>query len=511
MKDDTADVLLVGGGIMSATLGVLLKKLDPDLRIVMVEQRERVAAESSDGWNNAGTGHAAYCELNYTTVKADGGMDISRALKVNEAFEKSLQFWSHLVEKGQVADPASFIRRTPHMSFVWGPDDYDFLKKRHAAMTAHPLFKEMVFNDDPRVLNRWMPLVMQGRKDPGPVAATRVEHGADVDFGALTRSLVAHLQELPGFSLKLGHRINHLYHHDRLWHVAVEDTQNRRHEAIKARFVFLGAGGAALTLLQRSAIPEAKIYAGFPVSGRWLVCNNPDVVRRHHAKVYGQAPTGAPPMSVPHLDSRVIDGKPALLFGPFAGMTSKFLKHGSRLDLLKSVTPHNAGPMLSAGFDNLALTRYLFKEAFQPAEARLESLRRFFPEADARDWHLQTAGQRVQVIKKTPAGSMLQFGTEVVTSRDGSLAALLGASPGASTSVEAMLDVIERCFSDRLNDAQWQKKLRTMIPSYGQSLIQDHTLAARVRAWTLATLRLQPPVVEVRRPVSVPELQDLVA
>jgi malate dehydrogenase (quinone) len=512
MKANEVDVLLVGGGIMSATLGVLLKQLDPSLKIMMVEQRDKVASESSDGWNNAGTGHAAYCELNYTPAAADGSVNIQRALQVNASFETSLQFWSYLTEQRQLPVPAEFIRRTPHLSFVWGEKDCQFLKTRYEAMSSHHLFKDMKFSSDPSQIEKWAPLVMGGRNNEQPVAATRVEHGADVDFGALTRSLVASLKQDPDFSLLLESEVKNLFFHDKQWHVAISNRRQKSHQAVRAKFVFLGAGGAALTLLQESEIPEAKNYGGFPVSGQWLVCTNPKVVSQHMAKVYGQAPTGAPPMSVPHLDTRVIDGKPALLFGPFAGMTSKFLKKGSRLDLIASVKPYNIGAMMSAGMDNLGLTKYLFKEAFQSAEARIETLRQFFPDADAQDWKLQTAGQRVQVIKKTANGGVLQFGTEVVTSQDGTLAALLGASPGASTSVEAMLEVIERCFADRLANAEWQQRLHSMIPAYGQSLVENQGLATRIRQWTLSTLRLQQhKLTEVRSPVRQEAIDDMVA
>lgn len=490
MKTDVVDVCLVGGGIMSATLGALLKRLDPSLKILMVDQGSKIASESSDGWNNAGTGHAAYCELNYTPEGEGGEVNIDRALQINAEFEESLQFWSYLVEQGLLPDPAAFIRRTPHYSFVSGEENVRFLKKRYEAMSAHPLFKEMMFSDDPSQISRWLPLVMAGR-DGESVAATKVGHGADVDFGALTRSMVAALQKNANFSLLLKHKVRDLCYRERQWHLDIVDTDSQASKVVKAKFVFLGAGGAALTLLQKSTIPEAKNYAGFPVSGRWLVCTNPEVVGQHMAKVYGQAPVGAPPMSVPHLDTRIIDGKPALLFGPFAGFTSKFLKNGSWLDLLESIKPHNAGFTMSAGLDNLALTKYLVKEVFQPADARIDALRQFYPMVNSSDWRLQTAGQRVQIIKQTDDGGALQFGTEVVSAQDGSLAALLGASPGASTSVKAMLDVIERCFADRMSTTQWQERLKSMIPSYGLSLIDDPVLSSVVRKRTLSTLRLQ--------------------
>jgi len=489
MTANEADVLLVGGGVMSTTLGMLLKELDPSLKIIMVEGLDHVAHESTDGWNNAGTGHAAYCELNYTTQSADGSVPIDRAVKINAAFERSLQFWSHLVERNQLPHPSHFINPAPHLSFVWGEKDINFLQTRYANLSQHHLFKDMEYSEDPRQLEQWMPLVLAGRDQQERVAATRVRYGSDVDFGSLTRSMVNSLKQHSNFKLLLNHTVDDLFHQDNHWKVLVNNEKTGLVDNIRAKFVFIGAGGASLHLLQKSEIPEADGFGGFPVSGQWLVCTEPEVVRKHHAKVYGQAPQDAP-MSVPHLDTRIIDGKPALLFGPFAGFTTKFLKKGSVLDLLYSLRADNLKPIISASMDNIDLTKYLIGEVFKSQSARMESLRHFYPEAKDEDWTLQTAGQRVQIIKKTEGGGILQFGTEVVTSRDGSLAALLGASPGASIATQTMLEVIERCFDDRLASHEWQERMKTIIPSYGQSLEEDAELTARIRSWTLTTLGL---------------------
>jgi len=483
MSERQTDVLLVGGGVMSATLGTLLAQLDPGLAITMVERLEAVALESSDGWNNAGTGHAGYCELNYTPQQPDGSVAITRALGINAAFEVSLQLWSSLVEQGALPSPQRFINPTPHASFVWGEADVAFLKERHTKLAAHPLFADMEYSEDTAMLAAWMPLVMQNRPLGQKVAATRVNYGTDVDFGALTRLMVEALQKQANFTLQLRQSVESLKQQpDGRWRVTLGNG-----ETLVARFVFLGAGGGALPLLQKSGIPEGRGYGGFPVSGQWLVCNNPSLPQQHHAKVYGKAPLGAPPMSVPHLDTRIIGGKPALLFGPYAGFTTKFLKRGSFLDLLSSVKPNNFTSMLAAGRDNLDLTRYLIGEVFQSHQERMEALRRFFPDAKDADWALANAGQRVQIIKH----GKLEFGTEVVTAPDGSLAALLGASPGASTSVQAMLGIIERCFSQRMQDASWQRRMKDLIPSYGESLIENADLLRSVRAHTLSTLALR--------------------
>lgn len=493
MSIKKVDVLLVGAGVMSATLGKLLALLDPSLKITMVERLSRVANESSHGLNNAGTGHAGYCELNYTPQQADGSVEIKRALAINAAYEVSLQFWSYLVEQGALPSPEKFINPIFHQSFVWGEDNVAYLRKRYEALRTHHLFEEMEYSEDHEVLRSWMPLVMEHRDPTQPVAATQVKHGTDVDFGMLTRKLVKAMTKHSTFDLKLGHTITGMKQFpDGRWHVRVRDNHSDQSRTIDAGFVFLGAGGGALPLLQKSGIPESQGYGGFPVSGQWLICKNPDVVKRHTSKVYGKAPMGAPPMSVPHLDTRIIDGQPALLFGPFASITTKFLKEGSVLDLFSSLKSNNLKPMLAVARDNMELTRYLITEAFKSHRERVASLQEFYADAKEADWELASAGQRVQIIKGCDTkGGRLEFGTEIVTSSDGTLASLLGASPGASTSVQAMIEVIERCFSDRVATDHWQEKLKKIIPSYGESLDENEELLHLVRELTLATLGLE--------------------
>ena len=487
-----ADVVLVGGGVMSATLGMMLRQLDPSLDIVMVERLDHVAHESTDGWNNAGTGHAGYCELNYTPETDDGDVAIDRALQINAQFEVSLQFWSYLVEQGMLPDPKTFINRTPHQSFVWGEKDVAFLKRRFERLSAHHLFREMEYTESPDELEEWMPLVVKHRDPMERVAATRIEHGADVDFGSLTRSMVEYLQSQPNFELMLSSPVHYIDQRDNgRWKVRVRNQKTGELTKLEAGFVFLGAGGGALPMLQKSGIEEARGYGGFPVSGQWLVCRKPDIVEQHHSKVYGKAPIGAPPMSVPHLDTRIINGEPALLFGPFAGFTTRFLKQGSLFDLFGSVKPTNLRPMLSVSKSNMDLTRYLIGEVFQSHSDRVASLRNFFPDAREEDWELKMAGQRVQIIKQVDGGGgKLEFGTEIVAAKDGTLAALLGASPGASTAANAMLTVLERCFPESLKTPEWQQRMRQLVPSYGQSLVNDEQLLTNVRERTLSTLKL---------------------
>ncbi|MDX1587745.1 MAG: malate dehydrogenase (quinone) [Oleiphilaceae bacterium] len=488
--NEETDVLLVGGGVMSTTLGIMLKLLAPEMKITQVERLDHVAHESTDGWNNAGTGHAGYCELNYTPDES-GEINIQRALEINQSFEVSLQLWSHLVEQGILPSPDRFINATPHQSFVWGERDVDFLRRRHAALNRHHLFRDMKFTDDPRVLEDWMPLVVQGRDPMQPVAATRVSYGADVDFGSLTRHMVHWLEQQPDYELMVSNEVRSLKKKEGVWNVTMRHRHNGDERTLRANFVFLGAGGGALPLLQKSNITESHGYGGFPVSGQWLVCERPDLAKQHHSKVYGKAPLGAPPMSVPHLDTRIINGESALLFGPFAGFTTKFLKEGSYFDLFSSIRSNNLRPMMSAGISNMELTRYLIGEVFQSPQARMQAVRNFYPDAKDGDWRLQQAGKRVQIIKKNAQGrGKLEFGTEVVAARDGSLAALLGASPGASTAAHAMIDVIKRCFPERMAGNEWPERLKAMIPSFGESLIDDEALLRRVRERNLRVLKL---------------------
>ncbi len=465
MTASECDVVLIGAGIMSATLGALLRKLDPGLRIVAFERLDRAAAESSDAWNNAGTGHAGYCELNYTPAAADGTVDCGKALKIAGQFATSLALWRALVEAGDLPDQPSFIRRVPHLSFVEGDADVAFLRARAARLATSPLFHDLEYSEDRAQLAEWMPLVMDGRAVDRPVAATRMARGTDVNFGALTRGLFAWLDDAPGFALRLNHEVVDLRRDGAGWAVDVRDLTAGQERTVRARFVFIGAGGYSLALLEKSGIPEARGYGAFPVSGQWLRCTNRDVIARHHAKVYGQAEVGAPPMSVPHLDTRWIGDTQELLFGPYAGFTTKFLKEGSIFDFLGSIGIHNVRAVLSAGLENLELTRYLVGQAMLSTEARVAILRRYCPSARADDWEVQVAGLRVQIIKSDgQGGGDLKFGTEVVTSADGTIAALLGASPGASTAVAIMLELLARCFPARWASPEWQAVLATLVP-----------------------------------------------
>ncbi|QHL86232.1 malate:quinone oxidoreductase [Nibribacter ruber] len=491
------DVVLIGAGIMSATLGMMLKQLEPGLTIEIYERLGEVAAESSDAWNNAGTGHSAFCELNYTPQRPDGSIDISKADVIAEWFEQSRQFWAFLVKNGIIkSPPRDFINKVPHMSFVWGPENVNFLRKRFEAMTTSPLFQGMMYSEDKEQLAQWMPLIMAGRDPQQPLAATRMEAGTDVNFGCLTRFMLKELKAMPGVSIFLNHEVSKLKQkqepEDKRWRIRVKDLAKDEKKRIRAKFVFIGAGGGSLPLLLASGIPEGEGFGGFPVSGQWLKCTNPEIIAQHSAKVYGKASVGSPPMSVPHLDTRMINGQRALLFGPYAGFTTKFLKKGSFFDLPFSINVDNLRPMLAAGYSNIPLTKYLIGQVLQSPEDRVAALREYVPTAKAEDWELEVAGQRVQVIKKDEEkGGVLEFGTEVVTSKDGTIAALLGASPGASTAVSIMVKLLHTCFPEKTKTPEWQAKIKEMIPSYGMSLAQDPQLCQEIRNYTAEVLDLK--------------------
>ena len=473
VEEQETDVLLIGGGIMSATLGTYLQELEPQWSMTMVERLDGVAQESSNGWNNAGTGHSALMELNYTPKKADGSISIEKAVDINEAFQISRQFWAYQVNNGVMHEPRSFITTVPHMSFVWGDENVNFLRARYAALQQSTLFRGMRYSEDHAQIKEWAPLVMEGRDPKQKVAATRTEIGTDVNYGEITRQLITSLQKKPNFALQLSTEVRGFKRNaDNSWTVTVADLKNNETEHdIKAKFVFIGAGGAALKLLQETDIPEAKGYAGFPVGGQFLVADNPDVVNRHLAKVYGQASVGAPPMSVPHIDTRILDGKRVVLFGPFATFSTKFLKNGSLWDLLSSTTTSNFMPMVNVGLDNFDLVKYLVSQVMLSDDDRFAALQEYYPQAKKEDWRLWQAGQRVQIIKSdAEKGGVLRLGTEVVSDKEGTIAALLGASPGASTAAPIMLHLMEKVFKDKVASSEWQAKLKTIIPSYGTKL-----------------------------------------
>ncbi|HYO01894.1 MAG TPA: malate dehydrogenase (quinone) [Mycobacterium sp.] len=489
------DVVLVGAGIMSATLATLLKLMEPDWSITLIERLDGAAAESSDPWNNAGTGHSALCELNYTPQRADGTIEIAKAVQVNEQFQVSRQFWAHAVEGGVLPDVRSFLNPIPHVSFVHGADHREYLKRRRETLVQNPLFASMEYIDDADEFARRLPLMAAKRDFSEPVALNWTQDGTDVDFGSLTRQLMGYAVQR-GMTTLFGHDVRDLSKEsDGSWTLKVTNRRTRQKRKINAKFVFVGAGGGALPLLQKSGIKETKGFGGFPVGGQWLRTGNHELAAMHQAKVYGAPPLGAPPMSVPHLDARVIKGRSWLLFGPFAGWSPKFLKQGKVTDLPFSVKPNNLGSMLGVGLTEMSLVKYLVGQLLLSEADRVDSLREFAPSAVDSDWELDIAGQRVQVIRRKGAGGVLEFGTTVLAAADGSIAGLLGASPGASTAVPAMLDVLERCFPDRFPG--WQPKLKEMVPSFGTELSDEPKLFEEVWAWGTEVLKLDAKATDV--------------
>lgn len=502
-KDDATqktDFLLIGGGIMSASLGTWLQELQPEWKQVMVEKLDGVALESSNGWNNAGTGHSANMELNYTPERADGTIDVSKALDINEQFMISRQFWSAQVKRGILNDPHAFINSTPHMSFVWGDKNVNYLQKRYDALQQTTLFQGMKFSTDHAQIQQWAPLVMNGRDANQKVAATWTPVGTDVNYGEITRQLIGSLKKNSNFSLQTSSEVTEFKRNDdNSWHVTIKDINNGSEHAIDAKYVFIGAGGGALKLLQKTGISEAENYAGFPVGGSFLMTENPEITKQHLEKVYGQASVGAPPMSVPHLDARFIDGKRVVLFGPFATFSTKFLKNGSIFDLLSTTTTSNFIPMTDVGLDNFDLVKYLISQVMLSDDDRFASLKEYYPLAQKADWKLIQAGQRVQIIKKDPEkGGVLKLGTEVVVDKQRTISALLGASPGASTAAPITLNVIKQMFPEQFNSPEWQSKIRDIVPSYGQKLNGNAALTQKTWDDTAAALQLtKPPVIQM--------------
>jgi malate dehydrogenase (quinone) len=491
--DITPDIVLIGAGIMSATLGVLLKELNPNFHIIIIEKLDHIAGESSDAWNNAGTGHSAYCELNYTPQATDGSIDISKALKIASQFEVSKSLWAYLATKKYITNPVDFLHQVPHYSFVNNVKDIEFLQQRFQLLSSHFLFENMEFSDDESIIAQWLPVMMQSRPPYENVGATKMNLGTDIDFGKLTNQLFDYLKAQPNVDVYMQHEVRDLdKDQNGKWYVKTKDLVSKETISFTSPFVFIGAGGGSLPLLEKANIEEGEGFGGFPVGGQWLVCNNESITAQHHAKVYGMAKVGAPPMSVPHLDTRYINGKQALLFGPFAGFSTKFLKHGSYFDLPGSIEFSNMFPMLSAGWHNMPLTKYLINQVLQSDDDRINALQEFVPDAVKEDWHLAIAGQRVQVIKKDDKlGGKLEFGTELICDSDGSMAALLGASPGASTAVSVMIEVIKKCFASELSSDIWQQKITEMIPSFGKTLANEEQLFRTIHAENNKALGLQ--------------------
>ncbi|MBE7338665.1 malate dehydrogenase (quinone) [Corynebacterium aurimucosum] len=487
---DEVEVALIGAGIMSATLGAMLRELEPSWTQMVFERLDGPALESSSPWNNAGTGHSALCELNYTPEK-NGRIDVSKAMNINEKFQVSRQFWSHQLNNGILTDPKAFINPVPHVSFAQGSIQVDYLKRRFDALKDNHMFPNMQFSDDDATFQEKLPLMSQGRDfNSQKVAISWTDAGTDVNFGALAKQFFT-AAKAAGTEIRYGHEVVDIKRDGSKWRVVAKNLHTGDYQAIHAKFVFVGAGGYALDLLRKAGVREVSGFAGFPVSGLWLRSKNPELVKQHHAKVYGKAAVGAPPMSVPHLDTRVIDGEEGLLFGPYGGWSPKFLKKGSYLDLFKSIRPDNITSYLGVAAQEFGLTKYLVTEVLKDFDKRVETLKEYVPSADPADWETVIAGQRVQVIK--PAGApqfgSLEFGTTLINNPEGNIAGLLGASPGASITPAIMVELLERCFGEHM--IQWGDKIQEMIPSYGTKLSKDKKLYNEMWEYTQKTLQLE--------------------
>lgn len=482
------DVALIGAGIMSATLGAMLRTLEPEWTQIVFERLDAPAEESSSPWNNAGTGHSALCEQNYTPKK-HGIIDISKAVAINEKFQVSRQFWSYQLENGVLANPKEFINPVSHVSLAQGDDQVAYLRERYEALKDQTLFPHLQFSADNDTFAEKLPLMAEGRDFSEKVAISWTDAGTDVNFGALSKQFFTAAKKA-GTEFRYGHEVKKIRRDGSKWIITVKNLHTGDLKAVRANFVFVGAGGYALDLLRGAGLRETRGIAGFPISGQWLRCTNPELVEKHAAKVYGKAKVGAPPMSVPHLDTRIIDGKKGLLFGPYAGWTPKFLKEGSFLDLFKSIRPDNIPSYLGVAAQEFDLTKYLVSEVSKNFSARVETLREYVPAAREEDWELITAGQRVQVIKPVaaPRFGSLEFGTALINSSDGSIAGLLGASPGASIAPAAMLELIERCFGERM--VKWGTTLYDMIPSYGRTFSAEPELFPGIWGHTQEVLQL---------------------
>ena len=466
-KTDDDGITLIGGGIMSLTLGVLINEIYPDYPINLIEKLSDISLESSSALNNAGTGHAGYCELNYTPQEKNGEINISRAININEMFENSLEFWAYLETKYKFFDCKKFLKKTPHISFVKGDKNIIFLKSRYESLKKQPLFKEMEFSDDPKIIHQWAPLLNFKNEKKERYAATRVEHGTDINFGEISIQLLNLLKKNKKFHLYTNSNVEKIsVLKDGLIDLKIKNQINKNIIEIKSNRIFIGAGGQSIALLQKMGLKETNGYAGFPISGKWLICNNKEIVKRHNAKVYSQVFDNAPPMSIPHLDLREIDGKQYLLFGPFAGFTFKFLKQGSNLDLPKSIRINNIRSLIIVFLKNFSLLIYLIKQSLMNHASRMKQLRYFYEDAKDSDWKLLDAGKRVQIIKNCPfEGSKLEFGTEIIFSQNKRICALIGASPGASISANAMSKVFIGMFGKNK-----YVNLKKIISSYGSNL-----------------------------------------
>lgn len=487
------DVICVGGGIMSGTLALILKLLEPDLKIAILERASKVATESTGSMNNAGTGHSALCELNYTPQLEDGTIDVTKALRIFEQFEQSKQFWAYLVKENLISDPSVFVHPMPHHSWVTGKEDISFLKKRYEALRNYFIFQDMEYTEDLSTMKKWFPLIANKRTKSEKMAATRMESGTEMNFETLTEEYFNILKVKFGLKVITNHEVIDIdINCEKGWTVKAKNLKNNKRRYFDVPRLFIGAGGGAIPLLQKVDIHEKDGYGGFPISGKWLLCKNPKIIEQHNAKVYGKAGVNAPPMSVPHLDTRYINGERKLLFGPFAGFSTKFLKQGSYFDLPKSIHRNNVPSMWGVFLHNFPLTKYLLKQVSMTHSDRIQELRAFVKDAKPEDWKEIKAGQRVQIIKRDKErGPVLEFGTDIVHDQTGKITALLGASPGASVAVNVIIEILKITFPEKIKTAEWKENLSKIVPLWDKDLLNEEELFLKLKKETDTILKLK--------------------
>ena len=357
-------------------------------------------------------------------------------------------------------------------------------------MKKHVEFEDMEYTEDFETLQEWFPLIMRERNEEEPLAATRIVEGTEIDFEYVTKCFSEILKDKFEVDILVNHEVKDVNRKNKGW--TVKGKSNEESFTYETKKIFIGAGGGALPLLQKAEIDDENNYGGFPVSGKWLISNKKELIEKHDAQVYSKASEDNPPMSAPHLDSRHVNGEKLLLFGPFAGFSGKFLKKGSPLDLVSSINFDNIPTYLGAFWKNLDLTKYLGEQVSHGKEERMEELRKFIKDTRPEDWEMESAGQRVQILKKTKdEGASLEFGTEVVSNKDGTVTALLGASPGASTAVKIGLDILKEEYGDLFASEENKDKLDNMIPFWNKSVKGNEEDFRKVREECSKQLKLK--------------------
>ncbi|KZX75231.1 malate:quinone oxidoreductase [Oleiphilus sp. HI0009] len=452
------DVVIIGAGIMGVTFAHIAKTVDPKLNITILERLDQAAGSNSSVFNNAGTGHEANCELNYTPVDEEV-ISVEKALDIHAQFNVAKQYWANLVKNGIIKDPESFIHPTKHCTLV-NEDSINLLHMRYKEMASHHFFDEMKLSEDFDEIQSWIPLTMEGRSRHQKMAATRVDHGTDVNFESITKQLAQHMENEQSADIQYNTHVKRV-HKSPSGSWLIECEQNGVAKQVRADKLFVGAGGGAFPILKASHLPAGRRFSGFPVGGRFLAAEiDKEVAQSYGAKTYGKAAVGAPPMSVPHLDLRVADGKYYLLFGPFATFSPILEKGRGIVEFIRMVHLHDIPNLLNVAREHFPLVTYLFKETFKGESAMLKTLDEFAPGLSNKfNWKVVQAGQRVQIIKDGD----LQMGTEIVTSEDLSYGTLLGASPGASVSPEVMLRCVKTLFPKIVKKEAAQERLKTLF------------------------------------------------